>query len=212
MRHLGDAASALVDGQLDHAARDRALSHLARCAPCRAEVEAQRRIKSGLSAAPTPALPLDLTQRLLALADPGEPLPPRTPTMPGSTGPPALPRPGYAEPRRSRGRMVRSAPPTRRRVRRRVLLATSALGFSGVALGGTFFLGAPNDGGPAVRVPIDRLTADHASTQARLPLRDPAFSAVQLSSGVGTGRTRGLPVSGDRTPLGPPGAGTVVRR
>ncbi|MFE9609023.1 zf-HC2 domain-containing protein [Streptomyces sp. NPDC006012] len=43
--HLGDRLSALVDGELSHDARERVLAHLATCARCKAEVNAQRQLK-----------------------------------------------------------------------------------------------------------------------------------------------------------------------
>lgn len=49
MSCLGDRLTALVDGELDHDGRDRALSHLAGCADCRAEAEALRGLKRRLS-------------------------------------------------------------------------------------------------------------------------------------------------------------------
>ena len=49
MSCLGDRLTALVDGELDHAGRDRALSHLAGCDGCRAEAEALRRLKRRLT-------------------------------------------------------------------------------------------------------------------------------------------------------------------
>ncbi|MGY0491965.1 anti-sigma factor family protein [Streptomyces sp. WG-D5] len=53
--HLGDRLAALVDGELDHDARERVLAHLATCAKCKAEADAQRRLKSVFSqAAPPP--------------------------------------------------------------------------------------------------------------------------------------------------------------
>ncbi|WP_369233452.1 zf-HC2 domain-containing protein [Streptomyces sp. R21] len=45
-QHLGDRLSALVDGELGHESRDRVLAHLATCAKCKAEADAQRRLKS----------------------------------------------------------------------------------------------------------------------------------------------------------------------
>ena len=62
--HLGYAATAFVDGELDHGRRDEVLAHLTHCAPCRAEVEGLRRFKAALRGA-APAVPLDLTARLL---------------------------------------------------------------------------------------------------------------------------------------------------
>ncbi|MFI0237315.1 anti-sigma factor family protein [Streptomyces sp. NPDC016845] len=45
-QHLGDRLAALVDGELDHDARERVLAHLATCPRCKAEADAQRRLKS----------------------------------------------------------------------------------------------------------------------------------------------------------------------
>ncbi|WP_069815703.1 anti-sigma factor family protein [Streptomyces sp. TP-A0874] len=44
--HLGDRLAALVDGELGHDTRERVLAHLATCGRCKAEAEAQRRLKS----------------------------------------------------------------------------------------------------------------------------------------------------------------------
>ena len=67
--HLGELAAALVDGALDHNARDRALAHLMRCDGCRAEVDAQRMLKAQLFGLSTPSVSSGLTERLLALPD-----------------------------------------------------------------------------------------------------------------------------------------------
>ena len=45
---LAEVVAALVDGELDHAARERAQRHLLHCDACRAEVDAQRRLKARL--------------------------------------------------------------------------------------------------------------------------------------------------------------------
>ncbi|MGW0080791.1 zf-HC2 domain-containing protein [Streptomyces sp. NPDC003393] len=45
-QHLGDRLSALVDGELGHATRERVLAHVATCPKCKAEVDAQRRLKN----------------------------------------------------------------------------------------------------------------------------------------------------------------------
>jgi hypothetical protein len=67
--HLGGLVAAVVDGALDHAARERALGHLARCDDCRAEVEAQRRLKTQLARLAGPEVPASLAERLLHLPD-----------------------------------------------------------------------------------------------------------------------------------------------
>ncbi|HEV7754439.1 MAG TPA: zf-HC2 domain-containing protein [Mycobacteriales bacterium] len=65
--HLGGLVAAVADGALDHAARERALAHLARCDDCRAEVEAQRRLKARLARLAGPEVPPSLADRLLRL-------------------------------------------------------------------------------------------------------------------------------------------------
>ncbi|MFE9258806.1 anti-sigma factor family protein [Streptomyces sp. NPDC006879] len=45
-QHLGDRLAALVDGELNHDVRERVLAHLATCVKCKAEADAQRRVKS----------------------------------------------------------------------------------------------------------------------------------------------------------------------
>ncbi|MDR3036770.1 MAG: zf-HC2 domain-containing protein, partial [Kitasatospora sp.] len=52
--HLGDRLAALVDGELCHETRDRVLAHLATCPRCKAEADAQRRLKDVFSAAAPP--------------------------------------------------------------------------------------------------------------------------------------------------------------
>ncbi|KAB2341361.1 anti-sigma factor family protein [Actinomadura rudentiformis] len=48
MSCLGERLTALVDGELGHEERDRALAHLARCERCRTEADALRRLKGRL--------------------------------------------------------------------------------------------------------------------------------------------------------------------
>jgi hypothetical protein len=66
---LGETAAALVDGALDHDARDRALAHVTRCPTCRTEVDAQRRLKARLSALGGPQCPSGLAGRLAAIPE-----------------------------------------------------------------------------------------------------------------------------------------------
>jgi len=67
--HLGELAAALVDGALDHGARDRALSHVTRCDECRNEVDLHRRLKATLAALAPPQPPAGLAERLQTLPD-----------------------------------------------------------------------------------------------------------------------------------------------
>lgn len=85
MAHLGERVSALVDGELNHHERERALAHLTFCADCRHEVESMRALKSRLRSLDTPAMPADLTMSLLRMAEPGGPLPPRERPFPSRT-------------------------------------------------------------------------------------------------------------------------------
>ncbi|GAA3682814.1 hypothetical protein GCM10022224_054090 [Nonomuraea antimicrobica] len=85
MAHLGERVSALVDGELNHTERERALAHLTFCADCRREVESVRALKSRLRSLESPALPADLTMSLLRMAEPGGPLPPRERPFPSRT-------------------------------------------------------------------------------------------------------------------------------
>jgi anti-sigma factor RsiW len=92
MSHLGDRLSALIDGELDGAERDRASAHLAGCEQCRTEAAELRALKQKLSTlvsrAPAEAA---MTRRLIAMTGPGGPLPPRRrrreSTRPGPRGP-----------------------------------------------------------------------------------------------------------------------------
>jgi hypothetical protein len=65
--HLGDRLAAFVDGELGDDARDRVLSHLASCDPCKAEAEEQRRLKNAVADALPPALSDGLLARLQGL-------------------------------------------------------------------------------------------------------------------------------------------------
>ena len=67
--HLGARVSALVDGQLGHEERERALRHVARCTRCRAEVEAERAVKGALGSTGIPPASPALTSALLRIAD-----------------------------------------------------------------------------------------------------------------------------------------------
>lgn len=75
MMHLGSRISALVDGQLDPAATERALAHVATCPACAHELAAARRARQALAAA-DPVVPTeDLTARLIALSSQIPPVP-----------------------------------------------------------------------------------------------------------------------------------------
>ncbi|MFH8338553.1 zf-HC2 domain-containing protein [Streptomyces sp. AM6-12] len=66
-QHLGDRLSALVDGELGHDTRERVLAHLATCARCKAEADAQRALKSVFATAAPPPPSASLLARLQGL-------------------------------------------------------------------------------------------------------------------------------------------------
>ncbi|MEV0093588.1 zf-HC2 domain-containing protein [Streptomyces sp. NPDC050738] len=70
-QHLGDRLAALVDGELNHDVRERVLSHLASCSKCKAEADAQRRLKSVFAETAPPPPSEGLLARLQGL--PGGP-------------------------------------------------------------------------------------------------------------------------------------------
>jgi len=77
--HLGSRISALVDGQLDPAATERALAHVATCCTCAQDLAAARAARRALAAADPVHPTEDLTARLLSLSAQGVPAPPAAP-------------------------------------------------------------------------------------------------------------------------------------
>ena len=165
MSHLDDLAAALVDNELTHDQRDRALSHIARCADCRAAVEAQRRLKALLANQADPAVSVELTVRLLNVAR--DAAGPNTPDVVRAGPRPAVRPPGKA-------RLVR-----RPRTLRRRAATFSALGVALVA--GVVAAGGESDG-PRVRPPVSTFVGEHTATTANLPLDDPARAVVVNTS------------------------------
>ncbi|MGW2704413.1 anti-sigma factor family protein [Streptomyces sp. NPDC001340] len=71
-QHLGDRLSALVDGELGHESRDRVLAHLATCARCKAEADAQRQLKNVFAQAAPPPPSESFLARLQGLPGGGD--------------------------------------------------------------------------------------------------------------------------------------------
>jgi anti-sigma factor RsiW len=166
MTHLGEQVSALVDGELDHDARDRALAHLTGCADCRAEVDAERRAKARLSRLADPGMPPDVPGRLHALhaelsAAGAAGGPWRTEHRPRRRHRASLHRRGSASTRR---------PPSAARRRRFAAATTGALVV--VAGGAAFLLGGGPAGGRAVTPQVDRFSVEHAAVTPEVPLTD----------------------------------------
>ncbi|MER7827212.1 zf-HC2 domain-containing protein [Streptomyces sp. NPDC096097] len=146
-QHLGDRLAALVDGELKHDARDRVLAHLATCARCKAEADAQRRLKTMFVESAPPPLSAGLLARLQGL--PGGGLDdPSGPAGPGGTGRPADPTgatgadpfdaftyglPVAARPRPQDGFRIHEVGRPRRRF---AFVAAGAVSLAALALGG----------------------------------------------------------------------------
>ncbi|MEO6203906.1 MAG: zf-HC2 domain-containing protein [Mycobacteriales bacterium] len=153
----GDLLSGLVDGELDHATRERVHSHLLECTPCRREVEVLRALKLQLSWASveTPVPPDELTARLMAMVVPG--------LDPSARKPPVRVRPATGRPAGRPDDRVGPGRPSRLRLRRR---ATSGA-LLAAGLTAAFVLGGPASARPT-QVPVDPASdsfiADFVST------------------------------------------------
>lgn len=191
MSHLGERLSALVDGELGHGDRERALRHLAVCEQCRFEAEMLRRLKRRLHGLGGPGPSGDLMLRLLSMSDPGEPLPPPMSPFPGtgtSPGGGPLSSGGFggmsgfgggtatavavpAQPSRTRSAL-------RRRGGRYALAGASLMA---LALSTAFAVGGePTEGTPSVTPSMDAFAVEHALTSGGVPPlgRDEAIDTV----------------------------------
>ncbi len=207
--HLGELAAALVDGALDHNARDRALAHVMRCDGCRAEIDAQRRMKAQLAQVAVPPMSAGLAERLLSLPDrtPAQSapagLPParfearfRTPARMGETpadrrGPARTPTATLTRPA---GRPTESRPmaplgmrgPGRSRSRRRRIAATAAGGLAAFALSlATVAAVGGLDEPPPVSPQIGTFITEHDKGSQGVPGNEPGAGVVDTTS---TGR------------------------
>ncbi|MEU6239972.1 anti-sigma factor [Streptomyces sp. NPDC047024] len=88
-QHLGDRLSALVDGELGHETRERVLAHLATCGRCKAEADAQRRLKNVFAQAAPPPPSESFLARLQGLPGGGPDSGDRLPGGPFGPGPDA---------------------------------------------------------------------------------------------------------------------------
>jgi anti-sigma factor RsiW len=166
--HLGNRISALVDGELSAEESDRVHAHLARCPACRAEARELRalkqRVRGLLDATPDDAL----TARLVRIAEPGAPVPPRRRARRvarAASRPPA--RPG---PRRHRGRYL--------------ALGVVSCVFAGLSVT-AFTMGGPdNDPGPRVTPPVQLYSVQHAITTGQVPLGGSASAPSPVFSGT----------------------------
>lgn len=177
MTHDHTRITALVDDELDQAARERVLAHVTSCADCRAfylqERAAKRALASGDSDAADQAdggPSAALMRSLYSMADPGEPL-----SLARQPRPPVDPRP-LSRPRTLPDQHSRRA----RRAAKGVglsLLGVTVLGAVAFALGGS-------DDEP-VQPPVTRYAQEHARTSAQQPLDDSSVDVLKTSVGAG---------------------------
>jgi hypothetical protein len=168
------------------------LVHLAVCVTCREAVEFERHAKNALRSLPEVAPSGTLVERLLALAEPGEPLPP---IPPSHSAPVAGWRPHQPGPGRgwsARSGMGSRVPMDRRHRRVRVIrvgaLSTCSVGATLVLL--AFLGGAP--GQPAapstpasVVPPVEEFAVEHARSTGGLPFVEPASLLVTTDGSSG---------------------------
>ncbi|MEW2137852.1 zf-HC2 domain-containing protein [Streptomyces sp. NPDC005409] len=190
-QHLGDRLAALVDGELEHDARERVLAHLATCAKCKAEADAQRRLKTMFVESAPPPLSAGLLARLQGLpgAGPDGPAGPGGPQGPtGPQGPDPFQAFAYGLPVAARpqehGFRIHEVGRQRRRF---AFVAAGAVSLAALALGGAVPLETvePNAGGgaPASRpgpvVPMaDAVVRDRLPTPAAVPTLLPTVATL----------------------------------
>lgn len=185
---LGDLVAALVDGELHHAARERAQRHLAHCENCRTEVDGHRRLKARLSGLATelPATDDLLTTRLLAVGvQQGPRLAGPAAAGPAGTGPG---RPGDG---RCANRPAGRLRPPGRRVRRRAAAGTALVA---LGLSAAFALGGPQPQRPSTPLDpgADTFVTEFVNTTADFPRARQAGltngGAGPTGGGAGSGR------------------------
>jgi anti-sigma factor RsiW len=138
--HLGQRISALIDGELTDAERDRVLTHLAGCDACRQEAVALRALKQRMHSLGEAMVDAALTGRLMAMAAPGEP---------GHA--PWRPRPAFP------GTRLLTAG----------LLASAMTGLGATAF---FVGGEPQAPGPRVTPAVDTFLVQHAIVTGDMPV------------------------------------------
>lgn len=188
MKHLDERISDLVDDRLDHDERDRALAHLTSCDHCRQQVELERYAKAALRSLPEVAPSDKLVASLLALAEPGGPLPPDRPSFPVSAAPVAGWRTRTDRPAGIPGttRPERSSRVSRRPARVVRYAAAGALSAGAIAvllasLGGPTSSIQPPPATVSVVPPVDQFTVEHARSTGNLPFAEPASLLVPAS-------------------------------
>ena len=154
MSHLRDRVSALVDGELDPDARDRAIAHLMSCARCRAEVEEERLMKGRLGGLPASEPSADLLSALFSF--------PRHPAVSSPVLCPAAADHGL----------------------RAGFVLAGAGSISAAMFAVAYLLGGAEPApptAPPVTPPVGQFSATFAGTTEGLPFSDPAVGVYPVS-------------------------------
>ncbi|MFE6226617.1 MULTISPECIES: zf-HC2 domain-containing protein [unclassified Streptomyces] len=182
--HLGDRLAALVDGELGHDARERVLAHLATCARCKAEADAQRALKNVFASSGAPQPSEGFLARLQGLpGGPGGPGDPGRSPLEQLLEAGGVKSDGFAtvrpaDPGASTGFRVHAVTPSGRG-RRFAVAAAGAVSFAAIALGGAL---------PAESSLTTAARGGQGTGSAVTPLRAGA-SAGPGAAGVATGRS-----------------------
>lgn len=187
MSHLREQLSALIDGELTGAELDRAHAHLAACEQCRAEAAALRVLKRELRHLAGARPSEEFTRRLLTMAGPGGPVPPRRQL--------AVPRPqpafrAYPDHRRppqnhvsERPGSSRPAPRSpgdpwahRRRSRHLVWGAMSFIVTVGIGAAAFSLSGLDSPSGARITPQMELYSIEHAFIGGSIPQLDPGQS------------------------------------
>jgi putative zinc finger protein len=181
MSHLGHRLSALIDGELSDAERDRVLAHLAGCDACRQDAIALRALKQRMHSLGEAMVDAALTGRLMAV---------------GATGGPS-PWPGRAPWRTKTGS---SAPR---------LLAAGILASAVAGLGAAAFYAGGDQvvPGPKVTPAVDTFLVQHANVIGEVPVAPPSSGPA---SGSTTGRTGSAPAGSAPAGSAPAGSGPAA--
>ena len=155
---FAEQRSALVDGALPDADRERLLRHLVDCRECRDDIEELRRIRDLLRRSTASTSQTAMADRLISIAG-------------AEADVPLWSRP-FDRP------ADRRLPPSRRRARRRTFAATVASVLAvGVSVVGVGWVAAPQ-AGAKIDDPAAGSAAEFASTLAQLPLTSPETTAA----------------------------------
>ena len=187
MSHLGQRLSALIDGELSAAERDRVLAHVARCEGCRQEAAALRALKQRMHSLGEAMVDTALTGRLMAMAASGG----------AQDAPGWRPRALYAAARWVAAGLVASA-------------------MAGVGTAAFFVGGEQQDPGPKVTPAVDTFLVQHGIVTGDVPVpaasAQPSSPALSSPDAPGPDAP-GTDASGTGpSSTGLAGAGTAARR